>query len=249
MHFNLKRTVAVAVDPAWYGFGTANQQNMKQVRYLSWLNSRRNYLTSPWENLSQIKVSNKNKLVSSLKPHAWVHISADGSEITFWLTIWPETMPWLWQCIFYLLLNDWLHVLPGIHRMKDYDKKNSRCWKTHLIACRFTRARFQWMKQHTALTSYPTAPISRFCTIIGCAKQGRSLIRDCKISCQRIYTPNTQSWKRRGEKRHTHIVMEKHRRKKITEVIVDSVYEILSLSRGWFLKQLGCTDWKRFIFY
>jgi hypothetical protein len=35
MHFNLKRTVAVAVDPAWYGFGTANQQNMKQVRYLS----------------------------------------------------------------------------------------------------------------------------------------------------------------------------------------------------------------------
>lgn len=107
--------------------------------------------------------------------HRLVHISAHDSEITLWLSIWPETISWLWHCIFFnLLLNEWFHGLPGIHRMKDYDNKASICWKTHLTTCRFTRARFQWLKQQTALTSYPTAPISRFCTIISCAKQGQA---------------------------------------------------------------------------
>jgi hypothetical protein len=93
---------------------------------------------------------------------------------------WNDFMAVTVHVFFNLLLNEWFHGLPGIHRMKHYDNKASICWKTHLTTCRFTWARFQWLKQQTALTSYPTAPISRFCTIISCAKQGLSLIRDAK---------------------------------------------------------------------
>jgi hypothetical protein len=42
--------------------------------------------------------------------------------------------------------------------------------------------------------------------------------------------------------------MEKQGREKTTEVIAESAYEFLSLGRGWFLKHLGCRDWKRFKF-
>lgn len=121
----------MTIDPLWYGFSTANQQNMQQVQYLSWVNSRRNV----WPLLGKTyHKSNKNKLVSSLKPQARVHISVHGSEITLWPTIWPETISWLWHIIFFISTK---RVIPWTSRntlrMKDYEKKKaSICWKTHL---------------------------------------------------------------------------------------------------------------------
>ena len=174
---------------------------MQQVQYLSGVNSRRNV----WPPLGKL-ITNQTK--------------------TNWYPAWNHRQGFIYQrmaqklhcdpqfdlkrfhgcdsAFFYLLLNEWFHGLPGIHRMKDYDNKASICWKTHLTACRFTWAWFQWLKQQTALTSYPTAPISRFCTIISCAKQGLSLIRDARYYVgEYISQVLTLSWKSRGERRHT----------------------------------------------
>jgi len=198
---------------------------MQQVQYLSWVNSRRNV----WPPLGKL-ITNQTK--------------------TNWYPAWNHRQGFIYQRMaqklhcdpqfdcdsaFFLSSTKW--VIPWTSR----NTQDERLWQQSQYMLENTSDSLQiylslipMAEATNCFNILPNSPNKQILHHHKLCQTGPKPNTGCKILCWRIHISSTN------------IVMEKQGRKKTTEVIAESAYEFLSLGRGWFLKQLGCTDWKRF---
>jgi len=143
-----------------------------------------------------------NQTKTNWYPARRVHISAHGSEITLWPTIWPETISWLWQCIF-LSSTKW--VIPWTSR----NTQDERLWQQSQYMLENISDSLQiypspipMAEATNCFNILPNSPNKQILHHHKLCQTGPKPNTGCKILCWRIHISST------------HIVMEKQGRKK-----------------------------------